>query len=117
MSIGNKLKKLRLSRNLSQYEMSKLLHTEQSNYSKYETDKVLPSLDIIKLVMREFNVTSDWLLDSDNNNVSFQEGSINNGAGIVKSVNYNNIPKDIIDTILSQQKSLELLLGKLIEKL
>lgn len=119
MSFGNKLKKLRNERQLSQLQMSKFLHMEQSNYSRYETDKTTPSADLIMRVADVFHVTPDWLIQPDNNHLNFESGSANNGTAIINHGTQNtySIPKDVLDMLISQQKTLETLLQKLKKKL
>jgi transcriptional regulator with XRE-family HTH domain len=115
MSFGNKLKQLRKQYRLTQQQMSEKLLMEQSNYSHYETDKTIPTADIIMRVAQTFNVTLDWLMQPDGNQINFESGSINQGAVINNGTNYS-IPKEVLDMLLSQQKMMVELLQKLIEK-
>jgi transcriptional regulator with XRE-family HTH domain len=117
MGFGDKLKQLRYSNRLTQQQMSHRLNMEQSNYSKYENNKIAPTADMINRVVSEFKVSSDWLLQPDANHVTFEDGSINNGAVICQNENYYAVPKDLMDTFLEQQKALTSLLQKVLEKL
>jgi transcriptional regulator with XRE-family HTH domain len=48
MNFGTKLKLVRKLNNLSQSQMADLLFTTQGNYSQYENNNRIPSLDFIK---------------------------------------------------------------------
>ena len=115
MSFGSKLKQLRKQNNLTQLQMSEKLHMEQSNYSRYETDKTIPTADIIMRIAGAFNVTSDWLMQPDNTQIHFESGSSNQGSVINNGTNYS-VPKDVLDMLINQQKLLAELLQKLLEK-
>lgn len=95
MSFGKQLKQLRKQYNFTQEEMSNKLAMEQSTYSKYENDKIIPNIEIVKRVANEFNVSPEWLMQSDNNTVTFEHGSTNNGNGLVQTEYYYAIPKDL----------------------
>jgi transcriptional regulator with XRE-family HTH domain len=60
MSFGQKLKQLRKEKFYSQEQMSEMLCMEQSNYSRYETDKASPSLELIKRIIDTFGVSFEW---------------------------------------------------------
>lgn len=62
MTIGKRIKELRLSENLSQKELGLLMTLSQDTISLWENDKSLPSVeDIIKLT-KIFKVSSDFIL-------------------------------------------------------
>jgi len=117
MSFGNKLKQLRKQNNLTQLQMSEKLLMKQSNYSHYETDKTTPGADIIMRVATLFNVTPDWLIQPDSNQINnFESGSANNGSINHGTQNTYSIPKDMLDMLISEQKLLIELLQKLMNK-
>ena len=62
MTLGDKLKNLRESKDMTQSEMAKLLGVAQSTYSQYEIgDRRLP--DDLKIKLADFyKVTVDYLL-------------------------------------------------------
>lgn len=117
MPFGKRLKQLRRQHDLTQQQMCDRLHIDQSAYSKYENDKISPCTDFIDQVAREFNVSSEWLIASDQNAVTFENGSINHGNGIVQAHNFYTIPKEIFDTFIHQQQLLQELLQKLVNRL
>lgn len=114
MSFGQKLKKIRKEKNLNQGQMSELLNMEQSSYSRYETDKTFPSLDVIKRAAEVFDVSVEWLIKGNSTSTNFY--NFTNGVNTVRTDNYYAIPKDVIDTLVNQQKMLGDLLQKVLEK-
>ena len=67
--------------------------------------------------MAAFKVSDDWLLSPHANSVTFEDDSVNNGTGIVQADNYYAVPKDVLDALLKQEQTLQLLLQKVLEKL
>jgi len=121
MSFGNKLKQLRRQNDLTQLQMSEKQHMEQSNYSRYERDKTIPTADVIMRVANIFKVEPDWLMQPDGAQINFETGSINNGNGAVINLeqqhNSYSIPQEMLDMLMNQQKLLAALMQKLMEKL
>lgn len=64
MDFGTKLKKIRKEHNLNQDQMAEILFTTQGNYSQFENNNRIPSLDIIKRLVEKFNLDANWLLSS-----------------------------------------------------
>lgn len=84
MNLGERLKKLRLQKGISQTELAKHFNIARSTLSQYESNIRTPS-DEIKLKFAEyFNVSVDFLLGRETNEPE------NNTAGI-------NIPKEYTD--------------------
>lgn len=59
---GDRLKELRISKNLSQEELGNILGVRKSSISNWETDKATPTYDILTKLAQYFNVTTDYLL-------------------------------------------------------
>ncbi len=116
MSFGEKLKQIRKQQQLSQEEMCDKLLMDQPTYSRYETNKSTPTWDIIKRVVDIFNVSFEWLFQTDSKTVIFESGSTNH-IDVVQTDNYYAIPKEVIDTMLQQQLSNNLLLQLVVDKL
>jgi transcriptional regulator with XRE-family HTH domain len=104
MSFGQKLKRIRKEKHLNQGQMCELLNMEQSSYSRYETDKTFPSLDVIKRAAEVFDVSVEWLIRGNSTATNFN--NCTSGVDAVRADNYYAIPKDVIDTLLNQQKML-----------
>lgn len=114
MSFGQKLKEIRKVKHLNQEQMSQLLNMEQSSYSRYETDKTIPSLEVIKRAAEVFDVSFEWLIQGNGTTINFENGTHNIGA--VHADNYYAVPKDIVETLINQQKMLGDLLQKFLDR-
>lgn len=62
MLVGERLKKLRLSKQLSQQELGNLLGITKVSICGYENGTRTPSLDILCEMARVFGVSTDYLL-------------------------------------------------------
>ncbi len=56
------LKELRLEENLTQEDISNLLHIDRSNIANYERGKRLPSIESLIKIAEFFNVSLDYLI-------------------------------------------------------
>ena len=68
---GDRLKELRISKNLSQEELSNILNVRKSSISNWETGKATPTFDMLTKIAQYSGVTIDYLLtftqeDADN---------------------------------------------------
>ena len=61
--LNEKIKKLRLSYNISQVELAKALGVSKQCVSNWENDNVQPSVDMLVKISKYFNVTTDYMLD------------------------------------------------------
>lgn len=60
-TIGQRIKKTRKMMKMTQVEFAKLLDVPQPSISAYEKDKYLPSFEVIGKIMKECNVSFEWL--------------------------------------------------------
>lgn len=58
---GDRLKKLRLRKNLSQVELGKLIHKTHAAVNRHENNINEPDVDTINLYAKIFNVCTDYL--------------------------------------------------------
>lgn len=65
MSLGNKVKQLRQEKGWSQDELAFHAGIDGRQISRYENDKVTPSVDVVIKLARAFNVSVDHLLIDD----------------------------------------------------
>lgn len=65
----NRLKEIREDKDLTQKEISKMLKIDQSNYSKYELEKINIPIETLKTLADFYNTSTDYLLyRTDNRN-------------------------------------------------
>ncbi len=65
MTLGEKIVHLRISQNISQEQLSSLLHVSRQTISKWECDESLPQIDKIKELSDLFKVTADELINNE----------------------------------------------------
>ncbi|MFO1444574.1 helix-turn-helix transcriptional regulator [Bacillus sp. Bva_UNVM-123] len=62
MTVGERLRSLRITQNLSQAEFAKSIGIKQSSLSLIEKGTTKPSIDTILAASKKYGVTTDWLL-------------------------------------------------------
>lgn len=68
--LGNRIKYLRTSHNLTQIEFAKKLNISNSALSQYEAGNRIPSDEVKSSIADCFDVSVDWLLGRDESNTS-----------------------------------------------
>lgn len=64
MAIGDRILKLRKSKNWSQQELAKKVNTSGPIIGRYERGEMTPSVDVAKKLSEILSVTLDYLVDS-----------------------------------------------------
>ena len=62
MTIGERIKKIRIENNLKQADFANKIGKAQNTLSKIESEKANPTIDIIISICQSFNVSADYLL-------------------------------------------------------
>lgn len=62
MGFGKRLRELREKKGLTQEVLGKMINQTKANISKYENEKLEPSLEIIDFLAEYFKVSADYLL-------------------------------------------------------
>ncbi len=62
MDLGSKIKNIRYNYNISQIEMAKILEINRNYLSRIETNKSLPTTEILTRLAEKFNISIDNLL-------------------------------------------------------
>ncbi len=75
MSLGKKIKLLRQEKRWSQDELAYHAQIDGRQISRYENDKVTPSVDVVVKLARAFDVSADHLLFDNAPKRSLQEPS------------------------------------------
>lgn len=65
MDLGTKIKNIRYNKNISQEEMAKILKINRNNLSRIETNKSLPTSEVLTRLAESFNISIDSLLGID----------------------------------------------------
>ncbi len=102
MDLGTKMKNIRYNNNISQEEMAKILKINRNNLSRIETNKSLPTAEVLSRLAEEFNISIDTLLGI---NLDGNEGAISKEKKIKKINQYceylNNSELDFVINVLS----------------
>ena len=62
MDLGSKIKNIRYNNNVSQDEMAKILKINRNYLSRIETNKSLPTAEVLARLAETFNISIDSLL-------------------------------------------------------
>ena len=62
MDLGSKIKNIRYNKNISQVEMAKVLEINRNYLSRIETNKSLPTTEVLTKLAENFNISIDSLL-------------------------------------------------------
>ncbi len=65
MDLGSKFKNIRYNNNISQEEMAKILKINRNNLSRIETNKSLPTSEVLARLAENFNISIDSFLGID----------------------------------------------------
>ena len=60
--LNERIRKLRLERNLSQVDLAKKLNVTKQSVSNWENDNIQPSIDLLVKLARVFSVSTDYIL-------------------------------------------------------
>ena len=63
--LNERIRKLRLERNLSQVDLAKKLGVVKQTVSNWENENIQPSIEMLMRLAKLFNVTTDHLLGLD----------------------------------------------------
>lgn len=63
--IGERIKELRMEKNMSQVRLGVELSVSQEAVSSYETNKTVPTLEVLVMIAKIFGVSVDYILGID----------------------------------------------------
>ncbi len=72
--LNENIKKLRLLRSISQVELARALNVSKQCISNWENDNIQPSIEMLIKIAKYFDVSTDYLLDLENQNSISVEG-------------------------------------------
>ncbi len=87
MDLGERIRNIRYSNNISQVEMAKILEINRNYLSRIETNKSLPTAEVLTKLAEKFNVSIDSLLEI---NLDGKEGEVAKANKIKKISQYCN---------------------------
>ena len=60
-TLGERIKQIRISNNMTQFEFSQRILTSRTFISLIENNKVTPSNSLLRLISIEFKISETWL--------------------------------------------------------
>ena len=69
VTIGNRIKELRTSKNLTQEDIAKMLKVSKATISNYEKGKVSPPIELLIKLAERYDVSIDWLCGLSNEEI------------------------------------------------
>lgn len=116
--LGNNLKELRLSKDLTQEDLGKILNKTKNNISQYETGKREPDTETLNKIADFFDVSIDYLLGRSNiknsNTIEANDIELNLSQKVALKIaenleqdGYSLEDKDLDDIILAAKVALE----------
>ena len=108
MSVGTKIRRLRLQNKWSQEELAHKLNVAQTSVSNFESNKTIPDFLVMQKVCEVFEVGFEYFVEenSTNNNVEKAKNcNIGCNTGII-----NTMPEGILENMLKRLELLEKIL-------
>ena len=108
MSIGTKIRKLRLQHKMSQDELAYKLNIAQTSVSNFEANKTVPDFLVMQKICETFEVGFEYFLEETGNTFIIEkvENSNNNNIGYKIDV-INSMPEGILENMLKRIEALE----------
>ena len=69
VTIGNRIKELRTSKNLTQEDIAKMVKVSKATISNYEKGKVSPPIELLIKLAERYGVSIDWLCGLSNEEI------------------------------------------------
>ena len=110
MSVGTKIRRLRLQNKWSQEELAHKLNVAQTSVSNFETNKTIPDFLVMQKVCEVFEVGFEYFVENENEKYVFKKNQNNNiVVGKIEVLN-NNMPEGILENMLKRLELLEKIL-------
>ena len=110
MSVGTKIRRLRLQNKWSQEELAHKLNVAQTSVSNFESNKTIPDFLVMHKVCEVFEVGFEYFVENENEKYVFKKNQNNNiVVGKIEVLN-NNMPEGILENMLKRLELLEKIL-------
>lgn len=102
MSFGDRLRDLRVEKNMTQEDLSKKLNVSRATVGRYETNERFPDKDILKKIADIFDVSLDFLLGRTDNRSSFSKKQISLNKNNYNYNSYRELEDKIKEILLAE---------------
>ena len=110
MSVGTKIRRLRLQNKWSQEELAHKLNVAQTSVSNFESNKTIPDFLVMQKVCEVFEVGFEYFVENENEKYVIKKNQNNNiVVGKIEVLN-NNMPEGILENMLKRLELLEKIL-------
>jgi len=101
MDLGSKFRNIRYNNNISQEEMAKILKINRNYLSRIETNKSLPTAEVLTRLAESFNISIDSLLGINLDGKDGAEAKLNKIKKITQYCSYlSNSELDFVFNML-----------------
>ena len=90
MILGERLKKLRTAKGISQKELAEIVDVSKSAMSKYESGILEPNIRVQLLLARTFNVSVDYLVGNTDADILEDNKELQKLKDVFNQLNENN---------------------------
>ncbi|WP_445721581.1 helix-turn-helix domain-containing protein [Flavobacterium sp.] len=104
MSVGTKIRKLRLQHKMSQEHLAHKLNVAQTSISNIEADKSIPDFLVMHKICKIFNVNFDYFVEEKKINKVKKVTSSNIGC---TNETINTMPEGILENMLKRIEAIE----------
>jgi transcriptional regulator with XRE-family HTH domain len=107
MNIGEKIKKIRLTKNLSQKEVAVSVSLDRGQYSRIENGKVEPTLSSLEKIAKAFSVkVTDFFSDENDYDINSYDKDLVEKVKLLDQLDdkQKKIIFDVIDTVVTNHK-------------
>lgn len=115
MKLPGKIKRLRKAKGLSQKEVAAMAGVHAAHFSRLETGKYQPSIEILRKIAQALDVTTDYLLNEEADDFSpikVEDKTLAERIKLIDTleVDEKNALLKIIDAMLTKKKVIDLVM-------
>ena len=112
MSVGTKIRRLRLQNKWSQEELAHKLNVAQTSVSNFESNKTIPDFLVMQKVCEVFEVGFEYFVEEKEISINFKkvENNPNSNIGCKIEAIHHHLPEGILENMLKRLELLEKIL-------
>ena len=109
MSIGTKIRTLRLQHKMSQEELVHQLNVAQTSVSNFESNKTIPDFLVMQKMCEVFEVGFEYFVEEKEVSIKIKkvENNPNSNIGCKIEAIHNHFPEGILENMLKRIEAIE----------